>query len=194
MVNEKELLLVGIASSAGGLKPLRELIEAAICNKNMAYVVVPHLSRDYESNLPKILDRVTDLKIETIKDGLDIHPCHLYVLPPGFYARVVQNKFVLDVRPEKGPNKSADVLFESLASEYKNNAIGVVLSGSSVGADGSEGVCLIKENEGHTFAQDPKGAEFPQMRNLAISTGCIDSVQSANKIGQELSLVSFANS
>jgi uncharacterized membrane protein YgcG len=45
-----------------------------------------------------------------------------------------------------------DVLFKSLAQYYRSNAIGVVLSGSKVGADGTEGVKAIKAAGGHIYA------------------------------------------
>lgn len=184
---ESQLLLVGIASSAGGINPMMDLIEQAICHKQMAFIIVPHLSRDTETHLPQILDRVTDLKIKMIEDGGEIEPCHLYVLPPNFYATVRGYKFYLEPRPEKGPNKSADILFKSLADCYGENAIGVVLSGSAVGADGSQGVCDIKEKNGHTFVQEPATAVFPQMPELAVDTGCVDFIMPASAIGIELS-------
>ena len=187
-----ELLLVGIASSAGGIPPLMDLIEAAFCHKNMAFIIVPHLSREHESHLPQILERVSSLQIETITEGARIKPCHLYVLPPGKYAIVSNHIFHLEDRPLSGPNKAADILFYSLAQFYQQNAIGVVLSGSSVGSDGSEGVCAIKSNGGHTYAQDPATAQFPHMPTLAIETGCIDSILSAELIGHELTLVGWA--
>lgn len=173
---------------------MMELIEMAICHKNMAFVVVPHLSRDMESNLPSILKRVSNLKIETIVADKKIEPCHLYVLPPGQYATVKDQKFSLEPRPSSGVNKAADILFCSLAEFYGENAIGVVLSGASVGADGSKGVCAIKENKGHTYVQEPSTAKFDDMPKLAIATGCVDSVLTASQIGHELTLLSWTTS
>lgn len=192
VANESELLLVGIASSAGGLQPLLEMVELAVCHHNMAFIIVPHLSRDYESKLPEILKKVSALHIKKIDDKEKIEPCHLYVLPPGQYATVKGNTLHLQPRPEFGMNHSADILFKSLSTNYGRNAIGVVLSGSAVGADGSHGVCEIKKAGGHTYAQDPLTAEFPQMPELAIDTGCIDSVLSPYAIGHELTLLSWA--
>lgn len=190
---EDELLLVGIASSAGGIPPLMELIEKAICHTNMAYIVVPHLSREHESLLPEILKKVSTLKITKITDKMKLEPCHLYVLPPAMYAIVKDRCLHLIPRPDEGPNQSANVLFESLATYYKHNAIGVVLSGAGVGADGSKGLCAIKAQGGHTYAQTPETAEFSQMPELAIDTGCVDTILSAEEIGHELSLVSWAS-
>lgn len=190
---DPELLLVGIASSAGGIPPLMDLLEEAICHRNMAFVIVPHLSREHESQLPSILKKVSKLRIKTIENEMKLEPCHLYVLPPGSYAIVKNSCLHLIPRPEKGPNQSADVLFESLAEYYHENAIGVVLSGAGVGADGSKGLCQIRKHGGHTYAQSPETAEFSQMPELAIQTGCVDTILPPSEIGRELTLVNWAS-
>lgn len=194
-MNEKnELLVVGIASSAGGLNPIKELVANAVCHENMAFVLVPHLLREYQSALPKILKAISLLKVKTIEDGMVLERCHLYILPSGFYARVEQNTFRLDPRPPKGINLAANVLFESLAEDLGKNAIGVVLSGAAVGSDGSDGVRAIKEAGGHTYAQEPSSAQYPHMPEAAIATGSIDFVLAPSEIGHELTLVSWASS
>lgn len=192
MRKPENILVVGIASSAGGIKPLMSLVEKAICHENMSFILVPHLSRDHESTLPDIMRRVSSLKIKVIAHNMEIEKCHLYVLPPGHYAEIENGKLVLLPRPSKGPNHSADILFRSLGNYYRKNAIGVVLSGADVEADGSEGVVSIKEYGGHTYAQDPATAEFTGMPIAAINTGKIDSVMSAADIGNELTLVSWS--
>ncbi len=77
------LLVVGIASSAGGVEALMDLLAEAVCHQNMAFVLVPHLSREFESQLPSLIKRITKLKVKTIEHDLKLEPCHLYVLPPG---------------------------------------------------------------------------------------------------------------
>lgn len=191
---EKEkLFLVGIAASAGGLKPMQELLANASCHGSMAFVVASHLSRHQPSDLTKILERASTLTTCEVKDGLEIENCHLYTIPPDRYVKVEGSKFRVLPRPESGPNFAADVLFESLAKTYNENAIAVVLSGASVGADGSAGIKLVKAQGGHTYAQAPDLAEFPDMPRLAIETGAVDSVASPEMIGHDLSLVSWAS-
>lgn len=188
----KNLFVVGIASSAGGLKPMKELITEAICHHSMSYVLVPHLQRDHVSTLPHILKSISDLTICTIEDGLEIKACHLYVLPAGYYARVIGNKFVLDKRPDSKMNFSANIMFKSLAESFGRNSIGVVLSGAAGGKDGLEGVKAIKEAGGHTFAQTPSTCDYPQMPMASILSGNIDTIVTASEIGQQLGSMSWA--
>ena len=190
---EKEkCFLVGIAASAGGLEPMQELLAHASCHGSMSFVVVSHLNRTRESELPKILERAANLKATVIEDGMAIENCRLYLIPPDRYVKLIDSKFCLEPRPEGVPNEVANVFFESLSHSYGENAIGVVLSGASVGADGSTGVRAIKAAGGHTYAQSPESAEFPDMPELAIETGCVDTVDTPERIGQELSLAAWA--
>lgn len=191
--NPDQLFVVGIAASAGGLEPMMELVKNAVCHGSMTFVVVSHVARYQRSALSKILDRISELRTLEIEDGMSILNCHLYTIPPNRYVTIEGSKFKLSHRPEGTPNNSADTFLESLASTYGSNAIGVVLSGASVGADGSAGVCAIKQVGGHTYAQDPATAEFSDMPELAIETGCIDSTMSPAQIGEELALVAWAN-
>lgn len=188
------ILVVGVAASAGGLQPMIQLVERAVCHENMAFILVPHMSRDYESALPAILKRISSLHIKQITHDMPIERCHLYVLPPNYYAEVEGHRLILIDRPPRGVNHSADILFRSLARTHGENSIGVVLSGADVEADGKEGIIAIKDHGGHTYAQDPATAEFPGMPNAAIATGKVDTVMSPEEIGNELTLVSWADS
>jgi two-component system CheB/CheR fusion protein len=192
--NSSNLFVVGIGFSAGGLLPLQELLHLASCHGSMCFIVASHVSRITESDLVKILSRATNMTAVQAEDGMKLENCKLYTIPPNNYIRVEDQKIRLSERPEKVPNNCVDFLFESLAKEYGQNAVGVVLSGGSVGHDGSRGVEAIKKVRGHTYAQKPETAQFRGMPEAAIATGCIDSVLTPHEIGHELSLVSWAQS
>jgi two-component system, chemotaxis family, protein-glutamate methylesterase/glutaminase len=79
---------------------------------------------------------------------------------------------------------SADELFASVASAYRERAIGVVLSGS--GVDGAAGVRAIKHAGGVVIAQDERTSEFPGMPLAAARTGCVDHVLPLDQIAPAL--------
>lgn len=54
-----------------------------------------------------------------------------------------------------------DTLFESLAIDFKEKAIGIILSGG--GNDGLSGAKMIKHNGGKVLVQSPNSAESPGM-------------------------------
>src|SRR5215470_9894467 len=77
-----------------------------------------------------------------------------------------------------------DLFFRSLAEDQKNNAIGIILSGTA--SDGTLGVAAIKGEGGITFAQDSKSARYDGMPSSAVSSGAIDLVLPPAAIADEL--------
>ena len=80
-----------------------------------------------------------------------------------------------------------DTFFTSLAEIHKEDAIGVVLSGSA--HDGTKGLLAIKAAGGLTFAQD-ESAKFDSMPKSAITAGAVDFVLSPKGIAEELIRIS----
>lgn len=185
-------IVVGVASSAGGISALRDLLMEAHCNKSLAFVLVPHLQRDYKTKLGSILSDFSELPTKTIENDMPIEACHVYLIPQNCWVEVAPgDRFKLIERPGKGTNQSGDVLLKSMARTYGRKAVGVVLSGSQAGRDGSAGVIEINNVGGITLAQDPNTAEFPAMPEEAINTGAVQHIYSASQIGKFLSSLSF---
>ncbi len=67
---------------------------------------------------------------------------------------------------------SIDLLFKSVAAEFGDRAIAVILTG--MGKDGAMGIKAIKEKGGVTIAQDEKTSEYSEMPHSAIKTGAVD--------------------
>ena len=100
---------------------------------------------------------------------------HLYVIPPGTYLSVGKGRLRLS-QPQAphGARLPFDFLLRSLAEEYGERAICVILSGT--GADGSLGLKAVKEMGGLVIAQDPSEASYDGMPRSAIMTGAVDLV------------------
>jgi two-component system chemotaxis response regulator CheB len=79
---------------------------------------------------------------------------------------------------------AADPLFRSAARAYGPRVIGVVLSGT--GADGTEGLRVIKAHGGTAIVQDPAEAGFVGMPQYAIRYDYVDHVLPAAQIGPML--------
>jgi two-component system CheB/CheR fusion protein len=190
---DKDLIVVGIALSAGGIAPLLELIKNAFCHKSMCFVVIPHLHRSIKSGLRNLIADVSDLEVIEIGEGVRLEACKIFVLPGNTYAEVNSYTFSTKARPMYGPNLAGNVFFCSLAASLGKNAIGVVLSGAAVGGHGASGIRSIRQGRGRTYVQKPETARFPDMPNLAIATNCVDFILPAGLIGLELSLINWAS-
>ena len=155
----------------------------------MAYVLIPHLDPAHRSIMSEILSRTSPVPVKEAQDGLQVKPNHAYVISPNATMTIEEEKLKLVPRDggRGGKHECIDHFMVSLAKQYHEKAIGIVLSGTA--ADGSLGIEAIKSEGGITFAQD-ESAEFPDMPRNAISTGCVDFVLPPESIALELSNIS----
>jgi CheB methylesterase len=146
--------MVGIGASAGGLEAFSELLTNLPVNTGMAYLLVQHLDPTHNSFLVEILAKQTRIPIEQAREGIEVSPNHVYVLPPNSTLTLGGNRLHLATRETVEQRRSpVDILFDSLA-ERGPNAIGVILSGT--GSDGAKGVQILKEAGGIIFAQEER--------------------------------------
>lgn len=185
--------IVAIGASAGGLEAISLLLQNLPVSLGMAYVVVQHLSPDYNSILPELLERKTQMPVHQVTNRMQIQPDHIYVIPPNTYMSITDGHLTLSERDKGDGNHSIDFFLTALAPIYQNKAIAVILSGS--GNDGMAGVEIIKAEGGITIAQDDT-ALFQSMPHNAKDSGFIDFILSPARIAQELQAIAqttFAN-
>lgn len=164
--------VVGIGASAGGLDAFRKTLSAIPPDSGMAYVVVQHLSPDYDSNLPEILSHSTKLPVHEIINDIHLEPNHVYVIPENNDLITVDGVLKLETRKRHSKNNIIDTFFMSLAEVHKSFAAGIVLSGTAF--DGTLGLKRIKEEGGITIAQEPETAAFKGMPQNAIDADAVD--------------------
>jgi len=189
---EHRNFIVGIGASAGGLEALSELIRSLPDDLGVPYIVVQHLSPTHRSMMVPLLARETSMLVKDAEDGETPLSNVIYVTPAnwniiikdGLMRLLVPGKTVL-------PKPSATALFNSMAEEKGEDAIGVILSGT--GSDGSAGIAAIKAAGGFTFAQDPEAAKYSGMPQAAISTGCVEWVLSCKGIAEEITAIARAH-
>ncbi len=180
----KPFPIAAFGASAGGVKAFTQVLENLDPTLGMAYVLIMHLSPNHKSALKEIMQSKTKMPVRTVKDGMEVMPNNVYVIPPGKYMSLVDGHLKLAPRSFSSlGNFAIDYFFTPLASIYKNNAIGIVLSGTAT--DGTIGLKAIKAEGGITFAQDDS-AEFSGMPRNALEAGYVDFVLSPEAIAKEL--------
>ena len=184
----EDIFVVGIGASAGGLKALEELFQNIPANTGMAFVVIQHLSPNFKSLMKELLQKCTSMNIYRVTDGMKLAANSIYLIPSGKNLIVEQNRLrLLKQATYKGHrlNFPINLFFASLGKDYKNHAVGVVLSGT--GSDGTDGLRAINEAGGLTMVQDPKSAEFDGMPRSAIATGIIDEILAPSALAEIIS-------
>jgi two-component system CheB/CheR fusion protein len=182
---EQDFPVVGIGASAGGLDPFKKILRGIPTDSGMAYVVVQHLSPDYDSNLTEILAQCTMIPVHEIINEINLAPNHIYIIPENNNLVTVDGILKLHKRARhERKNQTIDIFFQSLAEVHKSFAVGVLLSGTAF--DGTAGLKRIKEEGGITVVQDPETASFKGMPQNAIEADTVDFICSPENIPSQL--------
>src|SRR6185312_16335148 len=128
--------VVALGASAGGLDAFRKLFDALPPDSGMAFILIQHLDPTHASMMVDLLASHTTKKVQQAADGMPLEPGHVYVIPPATYLSIDQGTLRLsEPRERHGARLPFDFFLRSLAAEYGQRAICVILSGT--GADGS---------------------------------------------------------
>lgn len=168
--------VVGIGASAGGLEPLEQFFGEMASNSGLAFVVIQHLSPTFKSLMDELLGRHTEMEIHRAKEGMRLKPDCVYLIPPGMSMSIEDHTLHLQEqkRDDTTPQLPINEFFCSLASDFGERAIGIIMSGT--GSDGSRGIKAIRDAGGLTVAQDKVSAKFDGMPKSAVDTGALDCV------------------
>ena len=176
--------VVGVGASAGGLEALGLFFDHLPVDTEASYVVIQHLSPDYESHMPELLRRHTSLEISLAAQGMVLQKGRVYLIPRGTTLMVSEGVFLLTEKDSGSVSYPIDTFFRSLAQDYGARAIGIILSGT--GNDGSRGLLEIHEAGGLVIAQTEASARFTGMPESAIDTGVVDSISDPEGMGRIL--------
>ena len=134
-----------------------------------------------------LLSGHTALTVLEAREGMQVEPRHLYVIPPGTYLSVAAGLLHLSQpKARRGARLPFDFLLSSLAEAYGPKTVCIVLSGS--GADGSLGLRDIKAKGGLVIVQSPSEASYDGMPQSAIDTGAADLILPVGEIPAALQL------
>lgn len=184
----KELVVVGIGSSAGGLEALQVMLSKLSDNLNCSYIIAQHLSPTHRSMMVELLSRITNIPVIEVQNGMVIKAKTIYMTPENTDIFVSNGRIYLkSIEHTYGPKPSVNYFFNSLAQTYGSKSIGVILSGT--GSDGAFGIRAIKAAGGITIAQSPQSAKYDGMPISAINTGKVDIVASIENISNEIARI-----
>jgi two-component system CheB/CheR fusion protein len=167
--------IVGIGASAGGLDALKKLFSNMPADNGLAFVLVPHLDPSHESLMVELLGKQTGMPVEEAADLMQVQSSHVYIIPPNQCLTVADGMLHLSPLPDdRVPYGTMDTFLCSLAEDRKEQAIGIVLSGT--GQHGVQGLQAIGAAGGMVIAQRPDTAAYPSMPRAAVDAGVADFV------------------
>jgi len=185
MLHENKFYIVAVGVSAGGLEPLHEFFSQIPPNSGIAFIIIQHLNREYVSVADKLLAKHTTMPVWWARQGQEVKPDHIYMLPINKMMTIENGCLQLrDRQVQEHSNWAVDIFFKSLAEREKAYAIGIVLSGA--GSDGTLGAIAIHNEQGMVMVQDPQTATFASMPQSAILKDHPTQILSPKRLAQAL--------
>jgi two-component system chemotaxis response regulator CheB len=163
--HRRALVVGGSLGAARALVPtLRRLPPDCIA----PVIVALHLHRSDGGRLAEHLGRESSLPVVEARDKEEVSGGKVHVAPPDYHLLVEADETLsLSIDPPvRWSRPSIDVLFESAARTWRENLLGVLLSGAN--EDGARGMAWIARLGGECLIQDPETAEGKQMPAAAL--------------------------
>jgi|688.fasta_scaffold289019_2 two-component system chemotaxis response regulator CheB len=167
MNNSNKIIVIG--GSAGSFPIIMNLLPALPAHFDVPIIIVLHRLRNVFSEMANLFSKVTNEHIiHEPEDKEPIQPGNIYLAPQNYHLLIEPDKvFSLDYSEQINFSRpSIDMSFISTANVYKENCMGVLLSGSN--RDGANGLHHILKNGGTAVIQDPIDASYDTMPKEAI--------------------------
>ena len=175
-----EAIVIGVSS--GGMNAMKIIFSLLPKEFSIPIIIVQHVGSRSENMWIKFLKDKSNIELKEADEKEKIEKGKIYIAPANYHLLIERNKtFTLTIDERVNyARPSIDVLFETAAEAYKNELIGIVLTGSN--NDGTKGIQRIKECGGLTIVQDPDTAESYYMPASAIASFLPDHILPLEKI------------
>jgi two-component system chemotaxis response regulator CheB len=185
-----EIIAIGI--STGGPDALREVFAHIDGDITQPIVVVQHMPAGFTGEFARSLDRLCPLEVKEAEEGDLLKPGRILIAQGNKHIEVEKKALAAIVHlnenpPVNGHRPSAGVLFESVAKQYQNHALGVIMTG--MGRDGSAELGSIYKEGGMTLGQDEASAIVYGMPRVAYELGNVMEQVSLTKMAGRISSI-----
>ncbi|MDD1622064.1 MAG: hypothetical protein LUQ11_11345 [Methylococcaceae bacterium] len=171
-----EVTAVVLGGSADSLDKILAIIEVLPASKAVVFIV-QHILENEPSRLDNLLQVRTDYRVELPQHLTAVVPGTIYIAPPGHHMKVAHGMVYL-TRDKKinYARPSIEVLFTSVAREYRQSSLGVLLCG--YGNDGVAGLKSIKDQGGLVLVENSDDCGARNLTDAGIASGAFDHVLS----------------
>jgi two-component system chemotaxis response regulator CheB len=166
--------IVAIGISTGGPQSLQYLLAQLPADFPGCIVVVQHMPEGFTEMFARRLDECCSLNVKEAQSGDLLLAGRVLICPGSRHMKLKRLPLgdiaILSDDPRvNGHRPSADVMFKSVAEEFGQRALGLLMTG--MGEDGAHGLGLIKAAGGLTIAQGEQSCVVFGMPKAAIERG-----------------------
>ena len=175
--------IIAIGISTGGPNALRKVFAEISENLKVPIVVVQHMPAGFTREFANSLDKICPLEVKEAEEDDLIKPGRILIAPGDKHLKVEKKRLaavahVVDGENVNGHKPSAGVLFNSVAEQYGNAALAIIMTG--MGRDGSREIGGVYKEGSVTLAQDEESSVVFGMPRVAIEHEYITQVVSLN--------------
>jgi two-component system chemotaxis response regulator CheB len=166
--------IVAIGISTGGPQALQYLLPQLSKNFPGTIVIVQHMPEGFTEMFSRRLEEICPITVKEAQSGDLLLAGRALICPGNRHLKVKRlpmgDVVVLNDEPRvNGHRPSVDVLFKSVAEEFGEKSIAVLMTG--MGEDGAQGLGLVKAAGGMTIAQSEESCVVFGMPKAAIERG-----------------------
>lgn len=171
--------VVAVGVSTGGPNALEYLLSQLPADFGGCLLIAQHMPAGFTEMLAKRLDECSALQVREACSGDQLSAGHALVCP-GNRHLLVRNTahghiaVVSDSPRVNGHRPSADILFRSIAKEFRARAIALLMTG--MGDDGGEAIGMVKDAGGLALVQDFASCVVDSMPRSAVARGHVNRV------------------
>jgi len=181
--------VIAIAASTGGPTALSRILGKLPSTLPVPLLIVQHMPANFTPAFARRLDQQCAIHVKEAEDGDPLRPGTALLAPGGkqMTVRCRGGRAVVCIHegdPELNYKPSADVTFGSLAEQCIGPVLSLVLTG--MGADGREGVRLLKQKGATVWAQDRESSVIYGMPGAVANANLTDEILDLDSIGSNL--------
>lgn len=180
--------VLSIGASTGGPPALQHILSKLPKSFPVPIVIAQHMPKLFTQSFSQRLNTVSQLHVKEAEENEPLR-AGVALVAPGDTHMTLKRKgkeiiveFVNDSRFIYRP--SVDLLMSSTASVFKEQSIGVILTG--MGTDGLNGMRELKSKRGYIIAQDEETCVVYGMPRAVVSANLADAVLPIDKISEEI--------
>ncbi len=184
--NQHKVIVIG--ASTGGTEALRVVLEQ-LPRETPPILIVQHMPEYFTLAFANRLNSLSDLDVKEAENGDKLRPGLALVAPGNSHLTLRRVGVGLEAQVREGPlvcrhRPSVEVLFQSAAKVTGPNTVAAILTG--MGADGANGMVMLKQAGAATIAQDEASCVVFGMPKEAIARGCVDRVEHLERIARAI--------
>lgn len=178
--------IIAIGASTGGTQAIYNILKN-LPENIPGIVIVQHIPPVFSQMFAQRLNSTTNFEVKEAQTGDYVERGRVLIAPGNQHMRIKKfgGRYIVECfEGEKynGHCPSVDILFESVAKEAGNQAIGIILTG--MGYDGSKGLLSMRKAGARTIGQDESSCVVYGMPRAAFKIGAVEKQESLKSIPQ----------